>query len=144
MAIDGGAEFSGSAAIAFDELADIGHDDACVQVWNNLGTGDVNDLSDVVHFGDVCFDEGTGLTLENLPGAASAEVVGDVALFTYAIEIGAASGPTEASIESVVRTCEPDDREFTNRAKIRSSDGSYVFDEWTITIEEEDDCDPPI
>jgi hypothetical protein len=136
----GGEEFTDTAAVEFDEPGDNDLENTCVQVWDNLGTGDVGKLSDYVYFGDVCFDDDTGLYLRRLTGKADAEIVGDVAIFTYAIEIGSDGTAAEASTESIAPTCEEDDREFTNRAKIRFSDGSYVWDEWTITIEEGERC----
>lgn len=142
VTLEGDEEFTGSAAVEFDEPAENDLDDTCVQVWDNLGTGDVNVLSDFVYFGDVCFHEETGLYLRNLTGEADAEIVGDAAIFTYDIEIGSDGNAAAASTESVVPNCEDDDREFTNRAKVRFSDGSYVFDEWTITIEEGERCSP--
>lgn len=143
VTLEGGDEFTDSAAVEFDEPDDTDLANTCVQVWDNLGTGDVNVLSDFVYFGDVCFDEDAGLYLRNLTGEAYAEIVGDVAIFTYDIEIGSDGTAAEVSTESVVPTCEEDDREFTNRAKIRFSDGSYVWDEWTITIEEGTRCGQP-
>jgi hypothetical protein len=140
VTLEGGDEFTDSASVEFDEPDENALENTCVQVWDNLGTGNVNVLDDFVYFGDVCFDEDTGLYLRNLTGEAAAEIVGGVAIFTYDIEIGADGASAEASTESIAPTCEPDDREFTNRAKIRFSDGSYVWDEWTITIEEGERC----